>query len=407
MTASGGLICRRAAMATVTAGLKCAPHTTASVCTRMKRMKTCTSPITPKSMNGVGFRGDGGVTNSETTAVTKKTSISVPMNSARYAAGPRSSTSNLPGRWAWAVYVLVLTVVGCGGSGGSSTDEITLALDFTPNAVHAPIYAAVREGLDRRHGIRIRIRPPGPAPDSLKLLAAGKADVAILDIHDLGLARERGADVVGVGALVQRPLAAIIARREVRRPRDLEGRRVGVSGLPSDPAVLRAVMSHDDGDVGRVREVTIGFAAVPSLIQGKVQAVPAFWNAEGVVLHRRGVPIREFRVDDYGAPRYPEVVVFTTRRKLEQRRRDIEAVVAALRDGVRSVLADPEPAAEDIARASGAEPGLVRAQLDAVSPAFRPPLRLNRRALEGWASWDARFGILKHRPDVDRAFALR
>ena len=302
---------------------------------------------------------------------------------------------------------MLLTTAGCGGSGGSGPGEVTLALDFTPNAVHAPIYAAVREGFDRRHGVRIRIRAPGSAPDSLKLLAAGKADVAILDIHDLGLARERGADVVGVGALVQRPLAAIIARREVRRPRDLEGRRVGVSGLPSDPAVLRAVMSHDDGDVGRVREVTIGFAAVPSLIQGKVQAVPAFWNAEGVVLHRRGVPIREFRVDDYGAPRYPEVVVFTTRRKLEQRRRDIEAVVAALRDGVRSVLADPEPAAEDIARASGAEPGLVRAQLDAVSPAFRPPLRLNRRALEGWASWDARFGILKHRPDVDRAFALR
>ena len=298
-------------------------------------------------------------------------------------------------------------MVGCGGSGGSSTDEITLALDFTPNAVHAPIYAAVREGLDRRHGIRIRIRPPGPAPDSLKLLEAGKADVAILDIHDLGLARERGADVVGVGALVQRPLAAIIARRDVGRPRDLEGRRVGVSGLPSDPAVLRAVVSNDGGDARRLRQVTIGFAAVPSLIQGKVDAVPAFWNAEGVVLRRRGVPTREFRVDDYGAPRYPEVVVFTTRRILASRRGDVDAVVAALRDGVRSVLRDPEPAVQDVARASGAEPGLVRAQLDAVSPALRPPLRLNRRALEGWASWDARFGILKRRPDVERAFALR
>src|SRR5215211_7535628 len=407
MTASGGLIWRKAVIATVTAGLKWAPDTTASVCTRMNRTKMWTRPSTPKSTNGVGLLRVGAVTKSDTAAVMKNTSASVPRNSATYEAGPLSCTCDLLRRWAWAVYVVLLTTAGCGGSGGSGPGEVTLALDFTPNAVHAPIYAAVREGFDRRHGVRIRIRAPGSAPDSLKLLAAGKADVAILDIHDLGLARERGADVVGVGALVQRPLAAIIARREVRRPRDLEGRRVGVSGLPSDPAVLRAVMEDDGGDVGRVREVTIGFAAVPSLIQGKVQAVPAFWNAEGVVLHRRGVPIREFRVDDYGAPRYPEVVVFTTRRKLEQRRRDIEAVVAALRDGVRSVLADPEPAAEDIARASGAEPGLVRAQLDAVSPAFRPPLRLNRRALEGWASWDARFGILKHRPDVDRAFALR
>jgi NitT/TauT family transport system substrate-binding protein/putative hydroxymethylpyrimidine transport system substrate-binding protein len=299
-----------------------------------------------------------------------------------------------------------IVLFACGGDddGAGGPRPATIALDFTPNAVHAPIYAAVREGHDRRHGVRLRIRPPGSAPDSLKLLASGRADVAVLDIHDLGLARERGADVVGVGALVQRPLAAIIARREVRRPRELEGRRVGVSGLPSDPAVLRAVMDHDGGDLRRVRQVTIGFAAVPSLIERKVAAVPAFWNAEGVVLRRRGVPVREFRVDDYGAPRYPEVVLFTTRRTLREHRELVEGLVAALADGVRSVLRDPEPAVRDVARAGGADEELVRAQLEAVAPAFRPPLVLRRSALERWADFDARFGILRRRPDVGEAF---
>src|SRR3954468_5396555 len=215
---------------------------------------------------------------------------------------------------------------------------MTVALDFTPNAVHAPIYAAARKGYDRDEGVKIRIRPPGSAPDSLKLLAAGKVDVAVLDIHDLGLARERGRDFVGVGALVQRPLAAIIARAGIRRPRDLEGKRVGVSGLPSDPAVLRAVMSDDGGDYRKVRQVTIGFAAVPNLIDKKVDAVPAFWNAEGVVLKQRGVATREFRVDDFGAPRYPEVVLFARRRAVQQRRALVMAVLQALKDGTESVL---------------------------------------------------------------------
>jgi NitT/TauT family transport system substrate-binding protein/putative hydroxymethylpyrimidine transport system substrate-binding protein len=295
-----------------------------------------------------------------------------------------------------------LLAAGCGGGGRAK--PVTLALDFTPNAVHAPIYAAVRKGYDRDHGIRLRIRQPGSAPDALKLIAAGKVDVGVLDIHDLGLARERGRDFVGVGALVQRPLAAIIARNDVRRPRDLEGRRVGVSGLPSDPAVLRAVMQDDGGSVKRARLVTIGFSAVPSLIDRRVAAVPAFWNAEGVVLRRRGVPIREFRVDDYGAPRYPEVVLFTTRRLLDRRRGLVKAVVDSIRDGVNDVLRHPKPAVRDIARAGNSDEGLVRAQLRAVSPALRPPLVLRRSALEGWASWDARFGILKRRPDVDRAF---
>jgi putative hydroxymethylpyrimidine transport system substrate-binding protein len=302
---------------------------------------------------------------------------------------------------------LLAAVTGCGGGAGSTeARKVTLALDFTPNAVHAPIYAAVRKGYDRERGVSIRIRPPGSAPDSLKLLAAGKADVAVLDIHDLGLARERGQDFVGVGALVQRPLAAIIARSDIRRPRELAGRLVGVSGLPSDPAVLRAVVEGDGGDFEKVRRLTIGFSAVPSLIQRRVDAVPAFWNAEGVVLRRRGVPVREFRVDDYGAPRYPEVVLFTRRETLERRRELVTDVIGALKEGTDDVLRDPEPAVREIARVGNSEPALVRAQLRAVAPALSPPLVLRREALEDWARFDVRFGILRRRPDVEAAFPL-
>jgi putative hydroxymethylpyrimidine transport system substrate-binding protein len=161
---------------------------------------------------------------------------------------------------------LLACLAGCGDDdgGGGGTQRGTLALDFQPNAVHAAIYAARN----------IRIRVPSASTDSLKLLAAGRADMSVVDIHDLGLARERGSDIVGVGALVQRPLAAVIARgSDVRRPRDLEGRRVGVTGLPSDDAVLRAVVEHDGGSFERVRRVTIGFSAAPSLIAGRVDAV--------------------------------------------------------------------------------------------------------------------------------------
>lgn len=300
-----------------------------------------------------------------------------------------------------------LLAAGCGGDDDeAAATRVRLALDFTPNAVHAPVYAAVRQGFDEDHGVDIEIRPPGSSPDSLRLLESGRVDVGILDIHDLGLARERGADLVGVGALVQRPLAAIVAQEDVRRPRDLGGRRVGVSGLPSDPAVLRAVVEGDGGDYDSIRQVTIGFAAVPNLIEEKVAAVPVFWNAEGVVLRERGVRINEFRVDDYGAPPYPEVVLIVTRETLERRREMVEGVVRAIADGTRAVLRDPEAAAREIARAGSADLGLTRAQVEAVLPVLEPPLRLDRAVLERWAEFDARFGILEREPDVDEAFAF-
>jgi putative hydroxymethylpyrimidine transport system substrate-binding protein len=305
----------------------------------------------------------------------------------------------------------VLGTAGCGGGEEPAAPRppaaATLALDFTPNAVHAPIYAAVREGFDRRHGVRLRIREPGSSPNSLALLSSGRVDVGILDIHDLALARERGVDVVGVAALVQKPLAALIARDTIRRPRELAGRTVGVSGLPSDPAFVRAIVEGDGGDFGRVRQVTIGFQAVSSILSRRVDAAPAFWNAEGVALRERGVRTREFRVEDYGAPEYPEVVLVTSRRTLERRRSLVAGVVAAIGDGVLSVLARPEPAVRQVARAAGqADLGLVRAQVRALRPVIQPPLRLDRAALDRWARFDARFGIVRRRPDVRRAFAF-
>ncbi len=295
----------------------------------------------------------------------------------------------------------LVLLAACGG--GETGREATLALDFQPNAVHAGIYAAEREGGD----VNLEVRVPGASTDSLKLLAAGRADMAVVDIHDLGLARERGSDVVGVGALVQRPLAAVIARAgEVRRPRDLEGRRVGVTGLASDQAVLRAVVEADGGDYRRVETVTIGFAAVPSLVTGRVDAVVSFWNVEGVALRARGVRTREFRVDEFGAPRYPELVLAVERETLDERRELIDTVLAAVAAGTRAALRDRRAAVDDLVRASGADRPLIRAQLGAVAPALRPPIRLDRRALEGWADFDLRFGILDARPDVDRAFAV-
>jgi putative hydroxymethylpyrimidine transport system substrate-binding protein len=304
---------------------------------------------------------------------------------------------------------IALLAAGCGSDGDSPGDgprPVRLALDFQPNAVHAGIYAAVAEEIDRRHGIELGVRVPSSSTDSLKLLTAGRADAAIVDIHDLGLAAERDADVVGIGALVQAPLAAVVAQPDVRRPRELEGRRVGVTGLPSDDAVLRAVVESDGGDYDAVRRTTIGFSAVPSLAAGRVDAVVTFWNAEGVALRREGVPTREFRVGRYGAPRYPELVVATTRERLAADRDLYERLVATLAAGTRAALADRPAAVRELVAASDSDRGLVAAQLAAVVPALRPPLTLDPAVLRAWARFDVGFGILERRPDVARLFEV-
>ncbi|HEY7630150.1 MAG TPA: ABC transporter substrate-binding protein [Thermoleophilaceae bacterium] len=308
------------------------------------------------------------------------------------------------------IAVGALVVAGCGGGGGGGSSQpkpVTVALDFTPNGVHAGLYAAVAKGLDKKHGVKLVIRQPSASTDSLRLLAAGRADLAIVDIHDLGLARSKGSDIVGVGELVNRPLASVIAQSRIQRPRDLEGRRVGVTGLPSDIAVLKSMVDADGGSYPKVKTVTIGFSAVPDLIAKKVDAATAFWNAEGVTLKQRGVPVRVFRADDFGAPHYPELVIATKRSTLDKDIGTVRRALAAIGDGTNAARQDPNVALQPIVDASNADPALIRAELAAVRPILAPDVKLDPASLAAWAKFDAKFGILPSEPKVSDVFDLR
>jgi putative hydroxymethylpyrimidine transport system substrate-binding protein len=311
-----------------------------------------------------------------------------------------------------AALLLAALIAGCGG-GGTGSDrpgtDATLLLDFTPNAVHAGIYMAAERDFDEAEGVNLTIRKPGTSTDALKLLQTGKAEMAILDIHDLGLAREQGRDIVGVMAVVQRPLAAVLAQPGIRSPRALEGKRVGVTGLPSDDAVLRSVVQGAGGDPARVRETTIGFEAVKAMLAGRVAGATAFWNVEGVTLKGKRPRTREFRVDRYGAPGYPELVLCVTRDTLTDDAPTVRATIRALQRGYAEVQKDPESAVETMADAEpGLDPEALRAQLDAVAPSFTEGVPaygvLRPGVLRAWAAWDREFGILRRPLDVRRAF---
>jgi NitT/TauT family transport system substrate-binding protein/putative hydroxymethylpyrimidine transport system substrate-binding protein len=303
-------------------------------------------------------------------------------------------------------------VAACGGGAEPGAPRgATLVLDFQPNAVHSGIYAALAEGYYGDEDADLEVQQPSSSTDAPKLLEAGKVEFAILDIHDLAIARERGFDLVALTPIVRRPLASVTAgdRDEVRRPRELEGRTVGVTGLPSDDAVLESVVAADGGDPSEVDRVTIGFNAVAALAAGRVDAATAFWNAEGVTLKREGVRTRTFRVDEYGAPRYPELVLVTTSTTLADDPVLARAVVNATTRGYRLAARDPAGTLGDLLAAN---PDLDRADQEAQlralegAGALGGDGRFDPRVLRAWARWDAEHGIVKQPPDVHQAFQL-
>jgi NitT/TauT family transport system substrate-binding protein/putative hydroxymethylpyrimidine transport system substrate-binding protein len=309
-----------------------------------------------------------------------------------------------------AAALLLTGLTGCGGSGAEpgAPKGATVVLDFTPNAVHTGIYAAQAQNFYRDAGIDLQIQVPGESTDAPKLLAAGRTDFAILDITDLGIADEKGLELVGLMPIVQRPLAAVLARAEgpVARPRDLDGHTVGVTGLPSDTAVVESEVSADGGDPQGVDEVTIGFNAVASLAAGKVDAATGFWNAEAVEAERKGIPLRVFKVDEYGAPAYPELVLTTTRKELEAEPQMVEAMVAATRRGYKFTVKQPQKALGDLLAANPSlEKADQEAQLEVLLPALHPA-PFSEPVLKEWSAWASSHGLLPEPADVRKTFDL-
>jgi putative hydroxymethylpyrimidine transport system substrate-binding protein len=299
---------------------------------------------------------------------------------------------------------------GCGGDGAEpgAPQGATLMLDFTPNPAHLGLYAAEAEGFYRDVGVDMEIQVPGESSDAPKLLAAGRVDFAILDIHDLGIAREEGLDLVGLTPIVKFPLAAVLAPREgpVDSPRDLVGRTVGVAGLPSDEGVVDFVVNSAGGDPAKVRRVTVGLNSLTSLAAGHVDAITGFWKTDSFELEQLGIPVHIFSVDRYGAPVYPELVLATSRKLLQGDPGFVRKVVTATRRGYGFATSNSAVALQDLLDAnpqvqrSDLE-GLLTTFLIAIEPSYFEPALLRE-----WAAWDLEQGILERPLNIETAFDL-
>ena len=302
------------------------------------------------------------------------------------------------------VALVVVLLAGCGGgshgSGSGGLERLDLMLDFFPNADHAGIYAAQSAGEFERRGLDVRIRTPSDPSAPLKLLAAGRADLAVSYEPEVLRARDKGLPVVAVGALVRTPLTAIVSlpRAGIHTPADLRGKTVGTAGIDYQTAYLRAIAG------AQVKEVNVGFDLVPALVSGKVDAVlGAYWNYEAIQLRQKGRTPNVIRIDQAGVPTYDELVITASERDVRDHPDRIRKFLAALAAGTRTLESDPEAGIRPLLAANRTlDPRLQRASVKATLPYFRPPSMVPAQ----WRAFTAfmhRNGLLK-RSAPDGAF---
>jgi len=225
----------------------------------------------------------------------------------------------------------------------SANEKMTVLLDWFVNPDHATLVVAKEKGLFKKHGLDVELIAPADPSDPPKLVAAGKADLAISYQPQLHLQVAQGLPLTRVGTLVATPLNTLLVLKDgpIKKLADLKGKKIGYSVSGVEEALLSAMLKPAGLTIKDVTLINVNFSLSPSLITGQVDAViGAYRNFELNQMDIEGVPGRAFFVEEEGVPAYDELIVIANSQKLSDPR--LVPFMTALEEAVQFLVNHPE-----------------------------------------------------------------
>jgi putative hydroxymethylpyrimidine transport system substrate-binding protein len=272
-----------------------------------------------------------------------------------------------PGARALVAVLLVLPLLAaCGGTTSNlpkSADGLTkvsVVLDWYPWANHTGLYYAQSKGYFKDEGLDVTIHPPSDPADILKLVGAGTDHFGISYQTEVLSARAANVPVKSIAALVQHPLNTIMTLKSsnLTHPKQLEGKKIGVTGVPSEEPLLRTMLEKDGASFDKVETVNVGTDLLAALLGKKVDAIIGGYPVhEAILAEQQGQPVTMMNIQDWGVPDYYELLLVTND---EMIKKNSDVVRKFLKAAVRGYSEVPQnkAAALDLLKAASADTDL-------------------------------------------------
>jgi putative hydroxymethylpyrimidine transport system substrate-binding protein len=226
----------------------------------------------------------------------------------------------------------------------SAAQKFTVLLDWFVNPDHAPLFAAKYIGAFERAGLDVDLVAPTDPDLPPRLLAAGKADVALSYQTQLYLLVDQGLPVRRTGTLINKPLNTLTALggRRISKLADLKGKKIGYSVAGVEEALISTMLASAGLTMADVTLVNVNFALITALMSHEVDAcIGTYRTYEDIQLKQAGLKPVIFLPEDYGVPPSDELIMLSNTSGLASPA--LPKFLAAVKEGTTHLIKNVEP----------------------------------------------------------------
>jgi len=241
------------------------------------------------------------------------------------------------------LFLFAILAFGLNAAPSYAAEKLTVLLDWFVNPDHAPLIIAKEKGFFKAAGLDVKLVAPSDPSLPPKLVAAGKADLAVSYQPQLHVQVSQGLPLIRIATLVGTPLNSLVVLKDgpIKSIKDLKGKKVGFSVGGFEDALLGAMLNKHGLTLKDVTLINVNFSLSPSIISGKVDAViGAFRNFELNQMDIVNKPGLAFYPEEEGVPPYDELIIIAHKGKVSDPR--FRKFVDALEQGIQYMINHPK-----------------------------------------------------------------
>lgn len=317
------------------------------------------------------------------------------------------------------IFLTVFLIAGCSSTKekDASKDKnkplkkVSVVLDWTPNTNHTGLYAAKEKGYFKAEGLDVDIIMPGEAGAD-QLVASGKADFGVGYQEAITQARIQGVPLVSIAAVIQHNTSGFAspAAKNIKTPKDFEGKTYGGWGSPVEKAVIASLMQKENADVFKLKIINTGDSDFFTAVKRDVDFAWIYYGWTGVEAELRNEKLNMIYLTDYSKKLdYYTPVLETNEKMIANNPETVKAFLKAAAKGYEFAIKNPDQAADILIKAApDLDPKLVKKSQEWLSPKYQDDAKQwghqKQEVWENYASWMFDNKLLDKKLDAKKAF---